>query len=92
MESDLFASREVSFATAQLSNHRLLAAADLTLPNCHIIVKKKVTLSTNLMVAASAVKFELLQQVQASVPFSFIIWQLSTIFLKVSIVLTQAST
>ena len=44
------------------------------------------------MVAASAVKFELLQQVQASVPFSFIIWQLSTIFLKVSIVLTQAST
>ena len=44
------------------------------------------------MVAASEVKFELLQQVQASVPFSFIIWQLATIPLKVSIELTQADT
>ena len=40
-ESDLFASREVSFATAQLSNHRLLAAADLTLPNCQDEVMTK---------------------------------------------------
>ena len=53
---------------------------------------KNLRLSSNLMVAASAVKFELLQQVQASVPLSFIIWQLSTIDLKDSIELTQAST
>jgi len=45
-----------------------------------------------LMVAASEVKFELLQQVQASVPFSLFIWQVSTIPLKVSIELTQADT
>jgi len=45
-----------------------------------------------LMVAASVVKLALLQQVHASVPFSFIIWHLSTIPLNVSIELTQADT
>ena len=44
------------------------------------------------MVAASVVKLALLQQEQASVPFSFIIWHLSTIPLNVSIELTQADT
>jgi hypothetical protein len=45
-----------------------------------------------LTVAASAVKLELLQQVQASVPFALIIWQVATIPLNVSIELTQADT
>ena len=48
-------------------------------------------LNTNLMVVASAVKLELLQQVQAAVPFVSI-WQVSTIPLNVVIALRQADT
>ena len=44
------------------------------------------------MVVASAVKLELLQQVQAAVPFVISIWQVSTIPLNVVIALRQADT
>jgi hypothetical protein len=45
-----------------------------------------------LMVVASAVKLELLQQVQAAVPFVISIWQVFTIPLNVVIALRQADT
>ena len=53
--------------------------------------RQDLVLNTNLMVVASAVKLELLQQVQAAVPFVSI-WQVSTIPLNVVIALRQADT
>ena len=44
------------------------------------------------MVVTRAVKLSLLQQSQASVPLSFIIWHLSTIPLNVIFASTQAVT
>ena len=49
-------------------------------------------LNCNLMVVSSAVKLELDQQVQASVPFAVIFVHVSTILLKLSMAVVQVIT